>query len=464
MIKAYNQEELDKLEALKEAKKLYSKKLLGEEQFEAAKEKLSTALFTPNFFIRAGLFFFTIILSISGTGLASLYFISGNLQERNIGFISLFFGLIHLFILEHFIRNKKYYKAGIDDCLLYISLIMILTGAFMAFEIEFSIKNLSLLCFPVLLLAAIRYADNLVLTAAFGFLLSFLFSICISNPTLKLLLPFITMAFAGAVYFSIKRLIKEKNRYWNTCLNTGKILTLLTFYAAGNYFIVREGNAMLSENKFDYSHNSNYVELQEESRMIDQELSRLYAERNNYYNSENSSAERLQQIDQNIAIFEDKRREIGLETSAIIIAENEKQSESSVPFSFLFLAFTLLVPALYIVLGLKNKNRVLLVVGMIILAVGVLTFKYYYSIAPPEISLTIAGVVLLFLSYLSIRYLRKNNSVFSYKEEDAETLLAGMEAESLVIAQSFTPSASPPEKGLEFGGGEFGGGGAGGKY
>lgn len=96
------------------------------------------------------------------------------------------------------------------------------------------------------------------------------------------------------------------------------------------------------------------------------------------------------------------------------------------------------------------------------IALSVITFKYYFSLGHYEITLTIAGAIMVGIAYACIRYLKENNTVFTYQEDITDETPGFANAEALLVAQTF--STPVPEKGLEFGGGQFGGGGAGGNY
>ena len=69
----------------------------------------------------------------------------------------------------------------------------------------------------------------------------------------------------------------------------------------------------------------------------------------------------------------------------------------AMPYVFWF--FTFLIPVLYIYKGLKDKNRLLLSIGLLAIAAGVSTFRYYFHIMPLEIAAIIGGVVLLSIAY-----------------------------------------------------------------
>jgi hypothetical protein len=125
----------------------------------------------------------------------------------------------------------------------------------------------------------------------------------------------------------------------------------------------------------------------------------------------------------------------------------------------LFWFLTFFIPLFYIYQGLKQKNRLLLSMGLLAIAAGVATFRYYFHVVPMEIAAIIGGAVLLSFAYFSIRYLKKNKTPFTYEEDGEKPFY--QHAESLIIAQSLGNATPQEGEKTQFGGGDFGGGGAG---
>jgi uncharacterized protein with PQ loop repeat len=125
----------------------------------------------------------------------------------------------------------------------------------------------------------------------------------------------------------------------------------------------------------------------------------------------------------------------------------------------LFWFLTFAIPIFYIYQGLKQKNRLILSVGLLGIAAGVATFRNYFHVVPMEIAAIIAGAILLAIAYFSIQYLKRHQTPFTYDEDGEKPFY--QQAESLIIAQSL--GGTPPQEGEKplFDGGDFGGGGAG---
>lgn len=133
------------------------------------------------------------------------------------------------------------------------------------------------------------------------------------------------------------------------------------------------------------------------------------------------------------------------------------------PMAWFFWAFTFLVPLVYIVQGLRAKDRHLLDVGLGCIGVAVFTFRYYFHVLPLTWAAVIGGAVFFATAYFSIRYLRQHEGAFTY-EEDSETSIL-QEIEQQLIEQTIANQPGPkPERQDGFGGGQFGGGGASGEF
>ena len=134
------------------------------------------------------------------------------------------------------------------------------------------------------------------------------------------------------------------------------------------------------------------------------------------------------------------------------------------PMGWFFWAFTFAVPVAYIVWGLRSKNRHLLDVGLGCVVAAIFSFRYYHHVMPLAWAAVLGGAVMFATAYLTIRFLRKNASPYTY-EQDAEASLL-QEIEQQLVEQGIggpnaPATATKPES---LGGGQFGGGGAGGEF
>lgn len=138
---------------------------------------------------------------------------------------------------------------------------------------------------------------------------------------------------------------------------------------------------------------------------------------------------------------------------------------ADIPFAFLFYAFTFIVPAGYLVFALVKKDRFLLWIGLLSLCFSVYTIRFYYSVMPIEVALTIGGAVLFALTLLAIKKLKNKETGITFQADRFTKTNAFLNAEILIASQmgGLKPETTL-ESPMEFGGGDFSGGGSGGSF
>ena len=130
-----------------------------------------------------------------------------------------------------------------------------------------------------------------------------------------------------------------------------------------------------------------------------------------------------------------------------------------IPFAFIFYALTAFMPLAYLYFGITNKDIVLLRVGLIVLAFSAFTFKYYFSLGHPEITLTLAGIILIGTAIALMRYLKIMRNGFTGENIMSEKW-GNMNVEAFVISQTMGGNQTNVEHPSMPGGGSSGGGGA----
>ncbi|MDO7848367.1 hypothetical protein Q5H92_18515 [Hymenobacter sp. M29] len=231
--------------------------LVGAEQRAAIEAAYPLEYYQPAWPLRVGLFVFTCI----GLALASGFslMITGVNSPFGAGIL---FCAACFVLLEFLIKEQRFYHAGVDNALLYSGLASAAGLIYYAFSeylwplrggyhLDLGASYLVLLLVLALLAAAaLRYADALVTAAAClaALLLVALFGL--NSQFGQMLLPFIMMAAAGGLLLLYRRLAQRLAGtyladYYANCLLTLKVLGLVVLYLAGNYLVVREGNAEL---------------------------------------------------------------------------------------------------------------------------------------------------------------------------------------------------------------------------
>lgn len=137
-----------------------------------------------------------------------------------------------------------------------------------------------------------------------------------------------------------------------------------------------------------------------------------------------------------------------------------------IPFAFFFYAFTFIVPVVYLVQSLKTKDRLLLWISFLAIGFSIYTVRYYYSVLPIEVALTLGGLVLFVIAYFSIKKLKDNEGGLTFKPDRINNSNAILNAEALIIASTFgmKPEAKTPDSPMNYGGGGFSGGGSEGTF
>lgn len=143
------------------------------------------------------------------------------------------------------------------------------------------------------------------------------------------------------------------------------------------------------------------------------------------------------------------------------LLNNLDDSHTQVKMGFVFWAWTMLFPFALIAIGVAKKSRLLLRLGIIIVAAAVATFRNYYHLLPIEATLTLAGGILLLLAYTVIKYLKTPKKGVTYAELRKASDWSKLNLEGFIIGQTFSqPPTIDTTQQTTFGGGSGGGGGS----
>jgi hypothetical protein len=141
-------------------------------------------------------------------------------------------------------------------------------------------------------------------------------------------------------------------------------------------------------------------------------------------------------------------------------------TSTDIPFSLFFWAFTFIIPIVYLVYSLKNKDKMMLWIGFLALCFSFFSFRVYYHVLPPEVVLTIGGLLVFAFTYFSIKNLKNKESGITFKVDRFTNPNAFSNLQVLVSASQFglKPEVKVEESPMEFGGGGFSGGGSSGEF
>lgn len=152
-------------------------------------------------------------------------------------------------------------------------------------------------------------------------------------------------------------------------------------------------------------------------------------------------------------------RQLSEELLNIVVNKNE-----DIPFAFVFYIFTFLIPICFLYFSLRNKDRILFYISILTFVFSIFTIRYYYSILPIEIALTIGGIILFLLSYFTIRFLKNKETGITFLTDRNSNKSDFIDAQALIINSQIDIKNEGPQQNMEFGGGGFSGGGANGNY
>lgn len=238
---AHNSKLLDERMIRKEAILAFAKKLITAQELDAVMKARVVRLYSPNLFIRIGLFILTTIIASMGFGLFVTMFSAFNFSESGFAVICLLFSIGLYASLEYLIRMKNHYHSGLDDALLWLS-----AGFFVgAFYILFSDIPPVLQAFLFLLvslLGMLRFLSPVMSGVAFLSMLALIFyALSPLGVVGRMIMPFVLMILSLLIYWPVK-ICRERwsFRHYHACLLVIEVLALFCAYAAVNYLVVRE--------------------------------------------------------------------------------------------------------------------------------------------------------------------------------------------------------------------------------
>jgi len=153
-------------------------------------------------------------------------------------------------------------------------------------------------------------------------------------------------------------------------------------------------------------------------------------------------------------------RELSIKMLGLALSGHE-----DIPFAFIFYALTALVPIGIIYWGIKHKSILLIRVALLTIALSVITFKYYFSLGMPVLTITISGALLITIALLFLNYLKQPRKGYT-REKLLNNKWSSPDVMAIVASQTLggNQSSSSASEDLHFGGGKFGGAGAGGNW
>jgi len=241
---AYNSESLDNLAIQQDAAEALKRAVITPEEYEQIRQAHPVRLYTPNFFVRIGLIVLTVVAVVCGAGLFLL--LTMGPSDRGIGTILIFFGISCYVVLELFVHLRRFFRAGVDDALIWMAGSLIFGG------IYFVDGNMSAVTGSWILVVlagwgALRYADRVMTLVAYGALISAVYHMVLDDVAFgSAILPFVIMAVSVVAYLVATPLaLAEAGRHYRSCLLLLRMAALVTFYLSGNFYVAQKINASI---------------------------------------------------------------------------------------------------------------------------------------------------------------------------------------------------------------------------
>ncbi|ATP58374.1 hypothetical protein CPT03_18855 [Pedobacter ginsengisoli] len=238
----YNNIWLANLLIREEAQKARKAEAISIDEQKKIADKYPVGFYTPNIFIRIGLFILTCIIVSFSVGL--LVMMTSNLDIIDTWGFSLFIGIITYIVLEVMIKSNNHFKSGVDDALIWISAGFILTAFILlqpTINNDFPYSRVSLFIFLLAFYYALRFTDMLMTAVSLIALIATVFMVWKDLILWGMLtMPFLIMIVCSGIYFLSRRSVGKKTTiYYNNCFLVIQIISLLILYLAGNYYVVQ---------------------------------------------------------------------------------------------------------------------------------------------------------------------------------------------------------------------------------
>ncbi len=242
---AYNTTALEHDRLREAGEDVFRKGFIEEEQLKAVRMAYAPTLYTPNLFVRIGLFLLTGVILLAFLGLM-LLMSDGHGWEGML----VVGGLITYGMLEFFVRSG-HYRSGVDDALLWGSLMMVISGLLAAFSKSMDVTTgfAFWFCLPFLAWGVLRFKD----TACTALLLVDIAAIIVWHSfelgTVGMLAaPLLVLVLSAMGLWWVCR--REETWTWsvyNNCWTTAKGTLLLLCYGAGNVYLINEISAVYGD-------------------------------------------------------------------------------------------------------------------------------------------------------------------------------------------------------------------------
>ncbi len=234
---AYNKEWINNLLIKEEIKTTFNQHHISADEYSAAINLFPVGFYTPNIFIRAGLFFLTLIIIAFTFGLILIPFFDAHLENIFIT-LCLIFSVLCYLLLEFFVRKKYHFRSGVDDALLWAS------GGFLFAALQILRPDApTIIYLPIVMLSiylVCRFSNTLmgaVIVLSMVMVLPALFFTIVGASAI--IINLLMFSAAGLIYFLSKKLLVEANfKIYKNALLVIEFASLVFAYRYINYYAV----------------------------------------------------------------------------------------------------------------------------------------------------------------------------------------------------------------------------------
>lgn len=235
---AYDKTLLENTFFLEEVEDLNNSGYITKEQFQTSRNEFPILKSQKNLLLRIGFFILGWILYSSICGVISLFVV--NIGNSNFTVFLFLFAVVGILGIEFFSRESHFYNYGLDNAFLVTAEILIVATIG-----SLNNENELLMSITLFVIASFSYLRYLHLVslvlACIGLTGSVAFLMFEFGMIGKSVLPFAMMFVAGLLYLLSKKAIQQlKQRYYKKGVLLVNGFSLILFYLAGNYLVVRE--------------------------------------------------------------------------------------------------------------------------------------------------------------------------------------------------------------------------------
>lgn len=237
---AYSKQDLFNLYMQEQLSEAFHYKCISDETYKTILAKHSHKLYTPNYFIRIGLALLSIVAVIFSVAL--LLLVVGLNADSGVSGLLIFCAISCYGFLELLVKNKRFYNAGIDNVLLVMISLFILSAFVVQNGFNDNYQAPLITISVVCAWFCIRFTDAFMAVISFVTFLGFVFLLYIQAGAWAIATaPFLIMLMCVLFFVTAKKSIQNKNMFaYKKCMQWLAFVALVCFYIAGNFYVVNE--------------------------------------------------------------------------------------------------------------------------------------------------------------------------------------------------------------------------------